>query len=175
MNNMKNATPGPDPSGKTSALMYEQRRNGDVVVSYHLDHYSMGKLAGGYRLSLLLKNAKSEPSSLFPTASLLDANGTVINPASYEQFLYSSSALAGTPVPKMPPPPPGITSFSGSFYNYQTGEVGSFNGYARPRTSAASSFAAGFEQGAAAGDAIVAAAAQGAGDLFEFTTPAEEQ
>ena len=164
-----NAIKGPNLVGGTDEVLYEVATKGNFAVGYNLDHYKLGKITGGYRLTLLFKNNGGEELQVAPSVSLLDASGTLIPATSYEQFVIDASILAGTPAPTIPPPPPGVTRFNGTVFNTTTGQTSYVTGSVRPRMSASQSFASGFAQGAATGDAIVAAAKQRAGkDLLAW-------
>lgn len=167
--NTANAIKGPNVAGGTEVMLYEAATRGGLTVGYNLDHYRLGKITGGYRLALLFRNNGAEVIRIEPSVSLLDATGTVIPASSYEQFISEASTLSGTRAPNVPPPPPGVTRFSGTVYNTTTGQSSYVTGYARPQMSASQRFASGFDQGAAAGDAVVVAAMQRAGkDLLDW-------
>lgn len=148
---------GPNPSGNKKGLTYEKATNGDLVVYANAVHKKQGAIEGGYRVNLYFVNEGAQPITISPEPTLTSANGVMLKPLDYPSFMNLAYGLQSATPPPMPEYRDQDRRISGTAFD-QYGNHYSFNATSSARLSSGEQFSRGFEQGYAAGEAIVAMA-----------------
>ena len=148
---------GPNPTGSKKGLNYEKEASGDLVVYANAFHKKQGTIEGGYRVNLYFVNEGSKPIVISPELKLTSKNGISLKPLDYESFVGLSYGLQSATPPPMPEYRRNDRQISGTVYD-QHGNRYRVNAISRERLSGGDQFAQGFNQGYAAGEAIIAMA-----------------
>ena len=148
---------GPNPSGAKKGLTYEKANYGDLAVYANASHKKQGAIEGGYRVNLYIVNEGTKAATITPELTLTSPNGIALKPLDYPSFMNLAYGLQSATPPPMPQYRDQDRSISGTAFD-QYGNYYSFNAVSSPRLSGGEQFSRGFEQGYAAGEAIVAMA-----------------
>lgn len=148
---------GPNPSGGEKGLTYEEAMAGDLAVYANAKHIRQGAIEGGYRVNLYFVNKGSKPVTFSPKLKLTSVNGISLKPLDYVSFINLAYGLQSATPPPMPEYRDQDRRISGTAFD-QYGNYYSINAISSERLSGGEQFSRGFNQGYAAGEAIVAMA-----------------
>ena len=117
--------------------------------------YNMSAVSGRIpmmRLSLIIRNLKSETQEVRPQITVRNAAGFVLQPYSHEAFMAMAASMAGTSIPAIPSQDTAQTYYSsGTVTNTYTGSTYTYSGTTATAPNFGASFAQGFNQGLAMG------------------------
>ena len=127
-------------------IPFETREQNGIAVSYNLQLRNDG-LGPVYRAVLIIRNTGSMAISVTPQLTLLDGDGLVIKPYSFEGLRSDAFALAGTTAPPIPSSER-ARYYQGAVTDSSTGQTFNYTGQSTSAGSFSNGFAKGYAMGA---------------------------